>query len=133
MNAEQLQRLESAAVAAVGKSTEKCHVAMADIYKAAGLMPDAIAIPDGSRDWARAQGRGLIEPWVDGSGLFDSIAAVEPGALIGFRLGHCLHHVGIALPGGRMVHVFFPHGVRIAPAIPDPWKQRIAKIWRIKT
>ena len=133
MTSAQLTLLESAALAAVGRRESHCQVAMADIYKAAGLMPSALEIPSGNRDWARAQGCSLIAPWVDGSGLFEAIEVVEPGALLGFRLGHTLHHVAIALSGGRMVHVAGEHGIQIAVCIPTPWAQRMDRIWSIKT
>lgn len=128
----QLSALESAAADAIGRKEMRCQVAMADIFKAAGLLPADLAIPSGDRDWARAQGRSLIEPWVDACPFFESIAAPEPGALLGFRLGHTLHHVAIALHAGRMVHVFGEHGVQIAPCIPLPWERRLARQWRVK-
>lgn len=129
---DQLAALEAAAAAADGRPEHRCQIGMAGIYKAAGLLPAALEIPDGDRDWARAQGRSLIEPWVDGCGYFEPIATVEPGALIGFRLGHTVHHVAIALEGGRLAHVFGHHGVKIAPCIPAEWAKRIERIWRIR-
>ena len=132
MNSAQLASLETAAQAAIGRKEMRCQVAMADLFKAAGLLPSELAIPTGDRDWARAQGRSLIEPWVDGCPYFEACDAVEPGALLGFRLGHTLHHVAIALGRGRMVHVFGEHGVQIAPCIPTQWGKRLARVWRIK-
>lgn len=131
MNPAQLAALESAAAAAVGRPEMRCQIAMADLYKAAGLLPADLQIPAGDRDWARAQGRSLIEPWVDACAHFVSIDAPEPGALLGFRLGHTMHHVAIALSSGRMVHVFGLHGVQIAPCIPTEWRRRLARQWRV--
>lgn len=132
MTPEQYNALEAAAHAAEYRRELRCQVAMADIYKAAGLLPIALEIPAGDRAWARAHGRSLIEQWVDTCPHFEAVAAIEPGALLGFRLGHTLHHVAIALSGGRMVHVFGEHGVRIAPCIPTPWQERLARTWRLK-
>jgi cell wall-associated NlpC family hydrolase len=132
MTPEQYNVLEEKATAAVGHPDASCQIAMANIYKAAGLMAPEVAIPDGDRSWAQTQGRSLIAEWVDGSGLFESIDEIEPGALIGFKLGHTLHHVAIALSGGRMVHVFGVHGVQIAACIPHEWQKRVGRIWRIK-
>ena len=133
LSLQQLAALEAAALAAVGNRESRCQFGMAGIYQVAGLFPADLEIPNGSRDWARAQGRSLIEPWVDNCGFFERIEAIEPGALLGFRLGHTLHHVAIALPGGRMAHVFGGHGVQIAPCIPDAWARRLARIWRLRT
>lgn len=129
---EQLVALEGAALAAVGRPETRCQMAMADIYKAAGLLPQDLEIPEGNRDWARTQGRSLITPWVEGCGFFVAVEeAPQAGDLLGFRLGHTLHHVALMLSGGRMVHVFGGHGVQIAVCIPTPWAKRLEKIWRL--
>ncbi|HKB57758.1 MAG TPA: NlpC/P60 family protein [Lacunisphaera sp.] len=130
---EKLTLLEAAAIAAAGRPELRCQIAMADIYKAAGLLPMELDIPEGNRNWARAQGRSLITPWVEDCGFFEAAPApAQPGDLLGFRLGHVLHHVAIQLEGGRMVHVFGEHGVQIAVCIPEPWAKRLEKIWRLK-
>ena len=129
----QLAALESAALAAVGTPEMRCQVAMVDIYKSAGLLPADFHAPLGDADWARTQERSLIAEGVAGCGYFCEVEApAQPGDLLGFRLGHTLHHVAISLGGGRMVHVFGAHGVQIAPCIPAPWAKRLEKIWRIK-
>jgi cell wall-associated NlpC family hydrolase len=132
VTSHKLALLEAAAVAAKGRQEPACQVAMADLYKAAQLLPADLEIPIGDRDWARAHGRSLIEPWVDACPHFEAIEVIEPGALLGFRLGHTLHHVSIALAGGRMVHVFGQHGVQVAPCIPSEWAKRLTRIWRIR-
>ena len=73
----------------------------------------------------------LIGTWVEESGYFETVTEPLPGDLLGFRLGHTLHHVAIMLTGGRMVHVFGAHGVQIAPCIPTAWAKRLEKIWRL--
>lgn len=133
LSAEQLDRIETAAAAYERTPEIRCQVAMANIYKIAGLLPMDLPIPTGDRDWARSQGCSLIEPWVEGCGYFTRIDAIEPGALLGFRLGHTLHHVAIALARGRMAHVFGEHGVRIAPCMPTEWAKRLERTWRIRT
>ncbi len=134
MTTAQIQSLEAAASAAIGRKEMRCQVAIADIYKAAGLLPADLEVPTGDRDWSRSQGKSLIVPWVDGSGYFERITEIEPGALICFHLGHVPHHVAIALSGGRLVHVMDVHGVQFAECIPAPWIRRLPQsvIWRLK-
>ncbi len=133
MTPENLQAIEAAAVAMIGSPERRCQIAMADCYKAAGLLPKELEIPHGNYDWARSQGRSLITPWVEGCGFFvEAEAPAQPGDLLGFRLGHVLHHVAIQLDGGRMFHVFGDHGPQIAVAIPDQWAKRLEKIWRLR-
>lgn len=130
---EQLIAIEGAALEAVGRPEMRCQVAMADIYKRAGCLPQDLVIPSGDRDWARAQGVSLISPFVDGCGFFEEVPQpAQAGDLLGFRLGRVLHHVAIQLSGGRMVHVYGGHGVRIAESIPTEWAKRIEKVWRLK-
>ncbi len=130
---EKLLALEAAALEATGRPELRCQIAMADLYKQAGLLPLELEIPTGSRNWARSQGVSLITPFVESCGFFQAVEEpAQPGDLLGFRLGHTLHHVAIQLGGGRMVHVFGEHGVQIAVCIPTPWAQRLAKIWRLK-
>jgi cell wall-associated NlpC family hydrolase len=132
ITADKLLMLEEAAAAACGRKEMRCQVAMADLYKAAGLLPADLEIPNGPRDWARAQGRSLIKEWLAQSAHFVEVPAPAlPGDLLVFRLGHSPHHVAIQLDGGRMAHVFGEHGVQIAPCIPAPWAKRIDSIWRL--
>jgi hypothetical protein len=129
---EQLISLEGAALAAVGQPEMRCQVAMAGLYKAAGLLPESLEIPNGPRDWSRAQGSSLIVEWLEQSEHFSRVdGPAEAGDLVVFRLGHSPHHVAIQLAGGRLVHVFGQHGVQIAPCIPTAWAKRIDSIWRI--
>ena len=132
---KQLLAIETAATAAIGRPEMRCQVAMADIYKTAGLLTPGLEIPNGPRDWARSQGSSLIKEWLQGAGseFFDLVdAPAQPGDLLCFRLGHTPHHVSIQLGGGRMVHVLAHHGVQIAPCIPAAWEKRIDSIWRLK-
>jgi len=129
----QLARIEQAAALMENEPEMRCQVAMANIYKVAGLLPKDLEIPNGDRDWAQSQGRSLIEPWVESSGFFQRVdGPAEAGDLLGFRLGHTLHHVAIQLGGGRLVHVFGGHGVKIAVCIPSAWAKRLERVWRIK-
>ncbi len=133
MSPDQIHSIEAAALAMVGSPERRCHVAMADIYKAVGLLPQDLEIPTGDYDWAQSQGRSLITPWVESCGFFTPVVApAQPGDLLGFRLGHALHHVAIQLEGGRLFHVFGEHGPQIAVAVPAQWAKRLEKIWRLK-
>jgi hypothetical protein len=133
ITAQQLEELEISAWGNRGRPEMRCQVAMADIYKAAGLLPSDLAIPNGPRDWSRAQGSSLIVEWLEQCPHFERVTAGQesPGDLLVFRLGHAPHHVAILLSRGRLVHVFGHHGVQTAPCIPDAWAKRIHSVWRI--
>lgn len=133
MNADQLHRLETCALADRGRKEMRCQVAMADLYKAAFLLPQDVAIPNGNRNHSRFSGQSLIREWLEGSGYFTELPATDaqPGDLLVFRLGHSPHHVAILLGGGKLVHVFGEHGVQVAPCIPAQWAKRLDSAWRI--
>lgn len=140
--AEKIAALEAAAEAWKGTSFcegasvrgagANCQGACAGIYFDAGWLP-RFPVPQGPRDWARGHTRSLIVEWIEGSGLF---AAIDPraraaGDLLGFRVGHTVHHLGIVLGRGRLVHAISGHGVVIAEVIPDAWLKRLEKAWRV--
>lgn len=131
-NPAKVAALEQAALDLSGYPEIRCQIAMGELYARAGWLPADLHIPTGSRDWAKTQGRSLIAEWVDTSGLFAAvpIELIEVGDLLGFRLGHTLHHVAVQLQGGRMAHVFGVHGLQLAPCIPSPWVKRLARAWR---
>lgn len=130
---EQIIAIEGAALEAVGSPETRCQKAMAAIYRRAGILPSDFEVPDGPRDASRWSAGSLIAEFMAGCPYFEEVKQpIEPGDLIGFRLGHVLHHVAIALSGGRIVHVYGQHGVRIAPCIPSAWAERIEKVWRFR-
>jgi cell wall-associated NlpC family hydrolase len=122
---------ERSAVRGAGVS---CHRLAAAIYRDAGWTP-ALEFPDAPTGWSRAQTRSLIAEWLDGPGTtwFTSVPnleLIEPGDLLGFKIGHAIHHVGIHLPGGRLVSAMQNVGVRIAPNITPVWMRRLRRVWR---
>lgn len=133
MPPEQIIAIEGAALEAVGRPEMRCQVAMADIFKRAGVLPQDFVVPDGPRNAAQWRGTSQIAEFMAACPSFEEVGSMEPGDLLGFRLGHTLHHVGILLSGGRLVHVFGTHGVQIAPCIPTEWAKRIEKVWRPRT
>lgn len=115
-----------------------CHFLPAEIYIEAGLLPADIAVPTGPPGWSRNNGDSIMEKWLDsddGKKHFApvEILAIQPGDLIGFKAGRCVHHLAILLTQGRIVHCMADVGVRIAPNIPAAWKVRMPRAWRPNT
>jgi cell wall-associated NlpC family hydrolase len=52
------------------------------------------------------------------------------GDIIGFRIGGCVHHVGVVLPGGRFIHCMRGIGTKICNLSDPTYSRRIEKIWR---
>jgi hypothetical protein len=115
-----------------------CHRLVIEVLIEAGWLP-RIEVPDGSVRWAAANTRSLIVEWFDGPGAqyFDRMqsldwSAVEPGDIVGFRLGRTLHHLALALPNGRWTHAAEGVGAVIVTEIPPAWRKRAERLWRIK-
>lgn len=110
-----------------------CHHLPAAILRDARWLPE-LQIPEGETAWAAVHGRGVMEEWFDGPGRQwfapADPGAREPGDVLGFRLGRCIHHLGVELPGGAIIHAIQRHGVVIAPCLPPQWAKRLQKAWR---
>lgn len=111
-----------------------CHLAVAEVYFEAHILP-RIPVPLGPAGWSRTQGRSLMEEWLDrGEGMHWFIERFprerEPGDLLGFRVGHCVHHLAILLPHGRLFHAVDRAGACIAPNLPPAWAKRLVRVWR---
>lgn len=109
-----------------------CHRLVAEIYFEAGWLP-RIDLPAGSPRWAQGSSRSLIEDWLDQDGkqwFQAGEASPQAGDLLGFRVGHCVHHLAIALPGGGLAHAIQGHGATILHELPAAWGKRLARIWR---
>jgi cell wall-associated NlpC family hydrolase len=110
-----------------------CHRLPGEIYFEAGWL-DRFVLPTGPTGWARTGTRPLMEPYLDAYEQLRSLTvdeAIEPGDLLGFRLGAWVHHLALAMPGGRMIHVAQNVGVRMEACIPAMWARRLARSWRI--
>jgi cell wall-associated NlpC family hydrolase len=123
---------ERSAVKGAGVS---CHMLAFVVYRDAGWLPD-MDIPMAPVGWSRAQNHSVMEEWLDrgeGRNWFERVAAldaIEPGDLLGFRLGHCIHHLAVLLSGGRVVSSVENLGARISPCLQPVWMKRMAGAWR---
>lgn len=105
------------------------------IYLDVGFMSSlaACSIPEGPMNWGHAQRESLIEPYIDNQ-LRDYFASVElsdplPGDLLGFKVGGCIHHIGICI-GKNFVHALPTYGVCECRVDDATWLTRIRRIWR---
>lgn len=114
-----------------------CQTLVVSVLLDAGWITTPFEIPSAPMSWGRVSNDSRVEAWFAGPGLeiFDTVVpvdATEPGDILGFRVGCCVHHVGLWLPGGQVVHAMPGTGADIIPGLPDSWRKRWAKSWRLK-
>lgn len=140
-----LERLEAAARAwegtpfcersAVKGAGVSCHLLCFVVYRDAGWLPD-IEVPNAPVGWSRSQNRSIMEEWLDGPAgrtwfkAAGDLTRLQAGDLLGFRIGHCVHHLAILLSRGQVVSSVETLGVRISPCIQPVWTKRLARAWR---
>lgn len=137
---ERLEILEAEALTWVGtpfagnscskKFGVSCAKLCGALYESAGFSP--IDVPEGPTSHARYNTESIITPFFDGNQAFVSIDPQDrlPGDVLGFRIGKCVHHMGILLSGGRFIHALDHVGVSISTDQDATWMSRLINVWR---
>lgn len=112
-------------VCGVGAS---CHHAVAGVLRDSGFnLPE---IPDGASDWARHQTESMQEKWLSSQPNFiRRIGEPFPGDVLGFKLGNCIHHLGIMLPGGRFFQCIKSTGACVLTTGEREFQRHLAGVW----
>lgn len=89
----------------------------------------------GSMKWCGVSTSSLIEKFVDSQRIFYAVDCgwkdAQAGDLVGFSIGGCLHHLGVALGEGRFIHCMRGNTTTICRLSDPTFTKRVAKIWRI--
>lgn len=107
-----------------------CHFAVAWVLEQAGhRLSD---VPDGASNWSKHHTRSIMEDWLDASPAFRSVPLDDPapGDVIGFKVGLCIHHLGLILPGGLFFCCLEPRGAVIAGLTEPHYRKHAARLWR---
>jgi len=114
-----------------------CESLASCVYIDCGLLPKWFVIPRGPLDWCNAQKRSLIEGWMDriATNYFAAVPAGEPpvaGDLVGFKMGGCVHHLGVMLaePEGYFMHCLKGQGTILSLLHDATWLKRLGRVWR---
>lgn len=137
---ERVAALESAAVSWVGtpfaaNSSAKgrgvsCHKLAGALYEEAGF--GVVEVPDVPIAHARFSTTSFVLAFFAGRQDFYEVRDILPGDVLGFRIGKCVHHLGVALTGGRFAHAIDGIGATIASIDDATWLNRLERIWRPK-
>lgn len=110
-----------------------CQMLAGEIYRECGFFTDEL-IPEGPMDWGNASTESLIARWVESlPGKFNERNVHDvryPGDLIGFKLGGCVHHLGVMLTGNKFIHCLPKAGVMLNRIDDATFLKRVSRIWR---
>lgn len=110
-----------------------CQTLAAAIYVEAGILPADVEVPAGRVTRGRFSRESEIEPWVRNRREFFEILIFDgrpqPGDLLGFQIGHCLNHLGVAISGGQFVHCLEGVGVTVSSVFDASWASRLVARW----
>lgn len=144
-NEENLTRLQSAAQswlhtpfmpnAGIKGSGVSCQMLLGQLYIESQLLPPDFKIPEGPMDWSVAQKTSLIAAFMDQQPQFAVVPApAQPGDMIGFKLGGCVHHCGVMLrANGQFLHCLRNRGVIISNLRDATYLGRVQNLWRPQT
>lgn len=112
-----------------------CETFVLSVYKEEGFLPRDFSIPEGTiRHFRTATGAGLMEPFIDGCEHFEGLRAmlpdVQPGDMLGYRVGRIVHHLGIVYSKTEFAHCVDPAGVKFSSLRDATYLRRWARLWR---
>jgi cell wall-associated NlpC family hydrolase len=109
-----------------------CQTLAAGIYADAGF--EVGEVPEAPMHHARYSSESIVVPWVESSGKFQRVESgdVQPGDLLGFRIGRCVHHVGVLLnqKGQHFAHVIEGGPAKLSTLMDATWRSRLEYVWR---
>lgn len=108
-----------------------CQKLAGALYEACGIQ--ASDIPSVPMSHARFQSASLVEEYMHGRRDFHALdrdAWPYTGDLLGFKIHHAIHHVGVVIQPGMFVHACEGCGVIYSSTQDATWSKRLARIWR---
>ena len=82
-----------------------CAQFIAAVAEETGFLPPGTKIPyNYSPEWHLHNREELLVGYLKEFGCVQLEGPGEPGDIIGFRIGHCIGHLGILLPNNQFIH-----------------------------
>ncbi len=109
-----------------------CQMLAEAVYQECGLDFDYRA-PEANMGWSGVHRDSLIMKHlkeVDNLICLRSKKTILPGDLLGFKLGSCVHHLGVAVSDTRFIHSMKGLGTTYKSLNSPTYGSRLAKVWR---
>lgn len=113
-----------------------CQKLVGALYRELGVVPADFEVPSGPMDWSHANKRSLIAEFMERQPNFFSVSdfhvsGFDPGDMVGFKIGGCLHHCGIVVAAdGKFIHCLRGPGTIFSSLRDATYFSRLEKIWR---
>jgi cell wall-associated NlpC family hydrolase len=115
-----------------------CQTLVGALYRECGVIGADFAVPIGPMDWSHANKRSLIADYMVSRADFLSVPAgpglplmAQPGDMLGFKIGGCLHHCGLVLAvDGQFIHCVRGRSTFLSNVRDATYFSRLEKIWR---
>ena len=122
--------MPNAAVKGAGVS---CQQLVGAIYRETHFLPPTFVIPEGPMNWGHAHTESLIAAFLAAQPNFLPVPApsLQPGDLLGFRLGGCIHHCGLVVSHeGKFIHCLRGQGTLLSSVRDASYRSRLGQVWR---
>ena len=111
-----------------------CHKLAEAMFAACGY-PVPLEVPDVPIAHARFSTTSFVTAWFAAREDFEPVrptGALFPGDVLGFRIGRCVHHLGVLLPGGQFAHAVDGLGATVGSLADATWYSRLENVWRAR-
>ena len=118
--------------AAVKGAGVDCVRLTAELMVACGLIR-GYEFPRYSLDWARHRDRSIVLEWLAACPQVALVPDGEPaqiGDVVGFKVGRCVHHVGVVLDPPLFINAIEGARVSISQLNDSTWAKRLACLYR---
>jgi len=113
-----------------------CQKLAGELYRRSGCCD--FEVPAVAMAHAKFSVVSLVEAWMAKRPEFRRIEVIDlvlpeelvAGDLLGFRIGRCVHHMGVYLGEGAFVHCMDKIGTVLSQISDGTWGPRLAVVWR---
>ena len=111
-----------------------CQKLVGRIYIESGWLPETFSIPDADMGWSNANTQSVVVEAVSSHpDKFAPLIGVQlvPGDLVGFKIGGCVHHLGIVVDSeGKFIHSLRGYGTTYSYVRDASFLSRLQNTWR---
>ncbi len=109
-----------------------CQKFASSVYRDVGCCN--VDVPNVAMAHARFAKVSILEPFMDACQSFNRVPKddIQPGDLLGFKIGKVIHHCGIYVGENQFIHAMADIGVVTGSITDATWSSRLSAVWRPK-